>query len=327
MNPTDFPQNWGASPDLPTVARLAAELYPQAPGGAPIDGVIYVDPEAFAGILAITGPVVVPGTDVTLTSDNAVDFFEKGQFALFGDDGNDAVSDVIRSTLDRLTTDRLPSPRSLADTFGPAVDAGRLQFVSLRPDEMPLIERLGLSGEVAAPKGTDLLAVLTRNANPSKIDAYLERTIDDRIRWNPDTGQTTATVTVTLTNTAPATGLPDVVANPPPGAAPGTNRTQLSFLTPFDATGATIDGVRVGFGTQSESGALQRHSLVLDVAPGASRTVAIELKGQVEGPDYRFRWVSTATGPARPGPSPDHVHRSALPGRVRQRIRAPAGNR
>ena len=38
-DPTRFPQNWGASPDLATVGRLAAELYPQAAGGAPIDGV------------------------------------------------------------------------------------------------------------------------------------------------------------------------------------------------------------------------------------------------------------------------------------------------
>ncbi len=41
--PQNFPQNWGATPDLPTAARAAAELYPQS-GGQPIDGVAYIDP-------------------------------------------------------------------------------------------------------------------------------------------------------------------------------------------------------------------------------------------------------------------------------------------
>ena len=66
MNPTRFPQNWGATADLPTVARLAAELYPQSRGGAPLDGVAGVSykfaaPVNDLGTLTADGPYGVAG--------------------------------------------------------------------------------------------------------------------------------------------------------------------------------------------------------------------------------------------------------------------------
>ena len=58
--PALFPQNWGADADLPTVASLSATLF-RARTGRGVDGVMYADPSAFGQMLAITGPVPVPG--------------------------------------------------------------------------------------------------------------------------------------------------------------------------------------------------------------------------------------------------------------------------
>ncbi|MFN7150907.1 MAG: DUF4012 domain-containing protein, partial [Microthrixaceae bacterium] len=74
MRPQYFPQNWGATADFPTVARLAAELYPQARPGDPLDGVIYADPAAFAALLRIAGDQPVAGTELVLTPENAEQF-------------------------------------------------------------------------------------------------------------------------------------------------------------------------------------------------------------------------------------------------------------
>ena len=83
--PADYLDRWGRyqlgryiqdttfSPDFPSVAQVWEEIYPQTSGGAPIDGVIVVDPYALAALMAFTGPITVPGYDVPLTSENAAD--------------------------------------------------------------------------------------------------------------------------------------------------------------------------------------------------------------------------------------------------------------
>lgn len=293
MSPTRFPQNWGATPDLPTVARLAAQLYPQTKGGAPLDGVIYADPTAFAAALSLTGPATVPGTSITIDASNAAEFLERGQYAAFEREsqGDEAVTDLVRDVLDRLLEGPLPSPHALATAFGPAVEGGHLKFITLHDADSAFLRRLRVDGAVRAEKGDDLLAVISRNANPSKIDSYLERTIDHRVTWDPGTGEIRSQVVVTLTNTAPATGLAQLVGLPPPGGSPGTNRTELAVLTPLSASGATIDGVRTPIGTRDDLPGLRRHTLSLDLAPGQSRTVVFDLSGQLAGPDYRLRWI------------------------------------
>lgn len=293
MNPTMFPQNWGASPDLPTVARLAAELFPQVPVGGPLDGVIYADTKAFAAALAITGPVTVPGTGLSLDGSTGAEFLERGQFGAFEREstGDTAVTGLVRDALHKLLEGRLPSPDAIASNFGPVSDTGHLRFFSLHPDELPFLRRLGLDGAVRPTPGADLLAVINRNANPSKIDSYLKRATTDHVTFDPATGSVRADVEVTLTNTAPASGLPKLVGLPPHGAPIGTNRTELAVLSPLRATGATLDGEPAAIGTRTDIHDLNRHGMLVDLAPGQTRTVVFHLEGKVDGPDYRLRWI------------------------------------
>jgi hypothetical protein len=307
MRPQYFPQNWSGSVDMPTVTRLAAELYPQARPGHDLDGVIYADPAAFAGLLSITGPVPVPGSDVTLSADNAVSFLTVGQFAVIPDNGNGsrALDEVIRSVVAGFTNAKLPSPRRLADVFGPVVDQGRLQFVSTHPEDTQLLKEVGLFGDATRPGDGDLLAVVNRNANPSKIDAYLRRDVSYDVSWDPATGRTRSRVTIRLTNDVPAVGtLPPVVVQTPDGVPVGTNRTLLSVLSPLDAVSATVDGDRAGIGTQQEDATVRRHTVLVDVAPGATRTVTLDLEGAVGVGDYVLRWIG------QPLVDPGRVHLS-----------------
>ena len=291
MNPTRFPQNWGANLDLPTVGRLASELYPQATGGATIDGVLYADPMAFAALLELTGEVQVPGSGVRLSPRNAVPFLTLGQFVQYGEDGDESVAQAIRLAIAALLDRKLPSPSQLVETFGPLVEQGHLQFAPVRNDELQMARHLGMSGEIGPIGNGDFLAVINRNANPSKMDQFLEREVDYRLRWNPADGTVDSEVVVRLRNTTPDGPLPDVVANPAPGNPPGSNRTQLSVLTPLRAMRATVDGNSVGVGTQVEQGRLLRHSLVVDLPPGAARTVTVRLEGTISTDEYRLRWV------------------------------------
>lgn len=290
MQPTRFPQNWGASPDLATVGRLAAELYPQAAGGAPIDGVLYADPVAFAALLRLTGPVEAGG--VRLDADNAVPYLTREQF-LTPDPRSAPVSDLVRAGLERLTDNQLPGTAQITDAFSEVVASGHLQFLSLTPAENELMGLVGLDQPVPAPDGDDVVAVISRNANPSKIDAFLTRTIDYDVQWEPSTGRVRSRVVVTLRNDAPAQGLPALVIGSSVALAPGTNRTQLSVLSPFDAVGTMVDGRQVGASSRADLEGLRRHSVLVDLPPGAERTVVIDLEGSVEaGPTYRLRWFN-----------------------------------
>ncbi len=296
MNPTLYPQNWGATPDFPTVARLATELYPQVPEGGPVDGVIYADTKAFAAALAITGPIPIPGTDQEVDSAGAAEFLERGQYSMFerASEGDRAVSQLVRDALGRLLEGRLPAPDAVAANFGPAVDDGHLRFIPTRHDESAFTERLGLEGAVQPRPGEDLLMVINRNVNPSKIDSYLQRSITDDVTFDPATGEVHTRLQISLTNSAPASGLPKVVGSPPPGALPGTNRTELAVLTPFRATKAMLDGDPVATGTRADVHGLDRHSILVELAPGQTRVVEIDLQGRVQGPDYRLKWIGQA---------------------------------
>ncbi len=296
MAPDRFVQNWSASPDMPTVGRIAAELYPQVRPGPPLDGVFYADPWAFAALLELTGPVEVPGTGVRVDAGNAVDFLTKGQYTQLGEDPGGVVSDLVDLALDRAVGRELPDPARLADTLGRAAARGHL--LGAPADGAPagvgqLLERAGLSHGVARPDGTDVLAVLNRNANPSKIDAYLQRDVEARYTWDPLTGSVQARVEIDLRNTAPASGLPAVVGQAPGDLPFATNRTQLAVVSGLRPVSMKLDGENLPMAINDDGDGLRRASTVVDVPAGEARKVVVLLDGSVRpGDAYRLRWLA-----------------------------------
>ena len=180
--------------------------------------------------------------------------------------------------------------------FGPVVAGGHLQLASLHPEDKDLLLRTRLIGDVERPGAGDLLAVVNRNVNPSKIDAYLRRRINYDVAWNVSTGETRGELTVQLTNTAPASGLPDVVINGPEGTPQGTNRTQLCILSPLAVRSAYLDGERTGVGTLPELRGVDRHCLFVDLSAGSTHTVKFNLLGNLgAGVPYLLQWVGQPT--------------------------------
>ncbi len=68
--------NLTMAPDFPSVASVAAELFPQS-GGRPVDGVILMDPFVLQTLLQYTGPIDVEGLERNLNADNAADILLK----------------------------------------------------------------------------------------------------------------------------------------------------------------------------------------------------------------------------------------------------------
>jgi hypothetical protein len=284
-------QNITGTPDFPTAAEMARELYPLASGGGAIDGVIYLDPHGLAALLRLTGDLVVEGYDQPLTADNVAEFLLRDQYVRFPetDARVDFLDRVSRETFERLTTGDLPGPRTVGSALGPAVDAGQIRFWTFDPAEQALLQRLHLDGAVSVPPsgeapGDDRLLVTVANANPNKLDAYLRREVRYDVDLDPATGELEATVTIELHNDAPAGGSHYVAGNDY-GYPTGSNRTYLSLYSRFPLVAASVDGAALPVELHEEYG-WHRAGVHVVVPPQGTLTVTFTVRGLVDPDRY-----------------------------------------
>ncbi len=168
---------------------------------------------------------------------------------------------------------------------------GRIALWSAHPNDAPLLEALHLEDGFPNAHDGDLLAVTTQNSGANKIDAYLHTSVTDHVIFDPTTGAEHSAVQVTLTNDAPATGLPPIVIDSPPSdpkLPPGTNETWLSVYSPLSFDQVSVDGAPGALSATRELG-VWAYSTYVDVAPKTSVTVRISLVGRVaSGSKFRI---------------------------------------
>lgn len=297
FKPSLYWQTVTMSPDFPSVAEVIGELYPQS-GGAPIDGVISVDPYAFAALLRLTGPVSIEGRAEELNAANAAQVLLHEQYLSFDEtaeaDRVDFLDVASRTVFARLTSTTLASPRTVADALAPAVAGRHLQLSSTRPAEQRFFQRIGASGAVPALRG-DSLGVVTQNFNGNKIDWFLRRSYTYEAEFDPATGEVGASLEVRLRNEAPAEGLPRSVIGFGGFAAPGQPQTAfgenlllLSVYSPLELEAMTVDdGQVLQISRQNELGR-RVYSALVSVASRSTRVVTVRLAGRVPRGDYRL---------------------------------------
>lgn len=297
FSPNVYWQTVTMSPDFPSVAQVIEELYPQS-AGAPVDGVISLDPAAFAALLRLIGPVPVEGSAEMLSADNAERVLLHEQYVLFGEtteaDRVDFLDAATRTVFARLTTTTLPAPRAVADALAPAVAGRHLQLASTHPAEQRFFERIGASGSVPPLRG-DSLGVVTQNFNGNKIDWFLRRSYTYDAAYDPGSGTVSATLEVRLRNDAPADGLPRAVigyggfdAPGQPQTAFGENLMLLSVYSPLELRGMTIDDGQVLDVSQQNELGRRVYSALVSVQSMSTRTVTVKLAGRVRPGDYRL---------------------------------------
>lgn len=269
------------SPHFPSVAQVIAELYPQS-GGAALDGVFVMDPFVLAELVELTGPVQVPSTGQVLEGEQVVPFLLTEQYAAADNvERIDLLEEVAEQAIDQVLAGALPEPTLLAESLGQPARAGRLVGWSATPAEQDLFQRINLSGALPTLGGADGVAVVVNNAAANKIDVYLERDVRYQSVVDPSTGRATGTLEVTLRNTAPASGLPPVVIGNAVDQPPGTNRALVSLYTALPVLSATIDGEPLLVETGREQDWRTARAMI-DVPPGGSRTITLEVGGELD---------------------------------------------
>jgi hypothetical protein len=160
----------------------------------------------------------------------------------------------------------------------PAAGERRLLIWSADPAIETLLEHTTAAGSIPVTSAPYVGLSIVNDAG-NKLDYYLDRSI----RWQR-TGcgaSREVTVTIALTNGAPATGLPAVVTarhdNPGP-VRPGDNRLEVAY---FATDGAVMNAITVdGKPATASSGTERAHPVFtvdLELPRGSTRTVVFHL--------------------------------------------------
>ncbi len=203
-------QNSNYGPDFADAGAAWAAMY-TATYHVPVDGVLALDPDGLASLMAVTGPasVQVPGRpDVRVDSTTVADFVERGQYQLpVPRDARKSIQRQLAQTvLDRLFGMDTP-PLSLVDSL---TRAARLQHVLLMSRHSQEERRLAswpLSGLLSTGPAP-FAELVVNNATGSKLDYYLRTSM--RYTVTDCANPRRVRITVTLENGAPA-GLPAAV--------------------------------------------------------------------------------------------------------------------
>jgi hypothetical protein len=287
--------NSNMSPHFPYAARLWT-AYWRAHTGQRLDGAFAIDPASLGLLLRATGPARMPdGT--ALTADNAVNLTERDSYAKYADVAARKAFfvEAARAAAGRMMH-AADDPRMLPALLSAVRDVqreGRLQVWSAHAAEQRQLGSRPFGG--ALPDRTGPFAgLVVNNAAGSKLDYYLERSLV----WAPGActvSGRTVTVTVTLTNRAPASGLPGYVTlredRPEYRTRPGDNRLLVSYYAGKGASlsGATLDGHQV----EPIPGVERGHpvyTLDLELPRQSSRTLVLHLQEpQADGPPTILR--------------------------------------
>lgn len=272
-----------ASPDFPKTAQIWSAMWADKTGQH-LDGVLALDPTALSYLLAATGPVTLPdGSHVS--AGNVVQLTQQEVYARYPAPDQNAGRKAYLLDIARAVSQQLfrahPDLAGLLRAGTRGADEHRLLFYSTDPAVQKHLASGAIGGVL--PRGKQrYVAVTLNNESQSKLEYYLHSSVD---YVSTGCGPTrTVTMTVRLTNHAPATGLPPYVlgASSPPA-------TELLLVGAYGSEGARFDKVTVN-GQQSFErwGKDNDHPARLvyaTVHPGQTSTVV-------------FRWTEPAgTGP------------------------------
>ncbi len=250
--------------------------------------------------MEITGPVELADIGQRIDAGNAEQFLTVDQYEFAENEREDLLSAVTDASIDNVLGSTLPPPQQMVPALAPAALNGHITGWMKRPAEQALLELVGMDGSLPVVEvgGDDALAVVTVNSSGNKIDSFLERTIDYRPVVNQQTGKAEATLTISLTNTAPSTGYDDYVIGNLVDQPTGTNRTLLEVYTRLGVESVRLDGEDIAPFTLPELG-YYVHSSQFNIPPGETVVVEFELAGDIGRGAYQLLYRP------QPLPNPD----------------------
>ncbi|MGZ0711734.1 DUF4012 domain-containing protein (plasmid) [Coraliomargarita sp. W4R53] len=304
--PGKWIQNVTQVPDFTVAAELAREMWALEHDGDQVDGVISLDPVALSYLLKATGPIELPTGDV-LTSDNAVQLLLNDVYLRYPvpSDQDDFFALAAASVFAALSSGDT-DPVKLVAALAEAGSENRLLLWSGIQSEQALIDETTLAGVLPiTDEASTRFGAYVNDGTGSKMDYYLDTDLDvawDSCTLDPSgTAAGTATLTLTVTNNAPA----DAASLPPYitgggnfGVEAGIARTVGYIYLPehFELMDAAMSDDS-GFGGAHHDGR-RVLSFASDLASGESVTASVTARSTVPtGPELLVQQTPTIEAP------------------------------
>ncbi|MBC7724927.1 MAG: DUF4012 domain-containing protein [Burkholderiaceae bacterium] len=275
-----FMQDVNETPDFPTAAALAREMW-RREKGVSVDGVISIDPVALSYILKATGPVTVSTGDV-LDSKTVVDFLLSGVYAKYPDPvTQDSVfADAAQAVFSAIATGSLDQGE-LRDALAKASSERRILIWNTREAEQKVLAGTHFAGTLPKTNaGGDLIGVYLNDASGAKMDYYLDAATT--VTSGADPGSYRADVAVS--SSAPADAATSLSAYVTGGGVygvpPGSVRTRVLVYGPVGShvTATRLNGVPVEAQVEQDFGRGVAQ-VIVQLAPGEVATVSVDLEG------------------------------------------------
>jgi hypothetical protein len=281
--PTSYYGNSNLSPHFPYAAQIWASMWKRY-SGQKVDGAIAVDPTALSYLLAVTGPATLP--DRTLISaDNAVALTQATSYAKFAATTEAAdtrrrryLLGIASAASEKILKDRA-DPVAMLQAAGKGAGERRLLVWSADPATQSDLAQTAVAGVIPETRAP-YVGLSVVNGGGNKLDYYLDRSLTwQRTGCGP---VRRTTVTVRLTNNAPASGLPPYVTGRSDRRSypvkPGDNRLAVSY---FATSGAVMNDIKVagrpGTGRIGSERGHPVYTLDVELPRGTSRTIVLHL--------------------------------------------------
>lgn len=200
--------NWGLrdsniSADFPSAAQLAITLYKQETNRQ-VDGVITFTPVVIEHVLAITGPIQVPGYNTTVTAQNLEDVLHYYQLnnsgilkQIINQPGNTSTSDRKRFTnyLANLLMEKVRSASpdqllSIAHQMFADLQSRDLQMYFSDPGAEDMLVKYGYAGALDRSTTHDGWYVVQENLSASKASQFVQTNLQDTVTLDGQGGAT-----------------------------------------------------------------------------------------------------------------------------------------
>jgi hypothetical protein len=280
---TSFYGNGNLSPNFPYAAQIWASMWKKY-SGQKVDGVIAVDPTALGYLLAVTGPATLPDKS-QINGANAAALTQATAYAKFpgiskADNARRKVYllEVASAASKRILSARGEPTRMLRAAVKAAGER-RLLVWSADPALQADLAQTSIAGVIPTTTAP-YVGLSIVNAGGNKLDYYLDRSLTWQRTGCGPTRRTT--VTITLTNNAPASGLPPYVTGRydklPYPVKTGDSRLAVSY---FATQGAVLQNVtfagRPGRGRLGAELGHPVYTIDVELPRGTSRTIVLHL--------------------------------------------------
>ena len=279
-------QNSNLSPHFPYGAQIWMGLWKKK-YGEQLDGVIAVDPTALSYILRATGTVRLKSGE-EITSENVVAETLKNAYEWYEKD-NDArkqyLVDIMNATAAKLTKGEY-SKIKMAKALRDGVEANRILIYSTNKDAQEKLAAVKLGGHLSLAPNNEYRTVI-QNIDASKLDYYLDRSVEIESKTCEKDRQTQVRIRVTNTLKTGVGLSPYVLTRldkgKPASLVSGAHRFKVFIYGPTDAKLISVsrENRTADLGGASVERKRPIYVADVDLAPGDSEELLANFSGGV----------------------------------------------